>query len=376
MRLYDRDTLSTLVWPTTTEGEYARNYLEPIINKGPQHYIDNVLTTYMVIQDGALILPVSVNHTEYQNSYVCSPYGQYIRYGVDEIHQLYSFPMRSLCQHSLQGLGCLLKMGRINQTIHINNWLLSTNLYPDLTAQQIRSLTELLTELFPNHAILFRSVNATQTELLELLEKQGYSKLFSRQVYLLDTQSSEPFNERHFKKDLILLENSGYEVVSPDAFSLNDVPRIAELYRALNIEKHSIQNPQFNEAFIRLGVEKHALTFHGLRKDGSLDAIFGSIQRGQTMAAPFFGYDTGKPEELGLYRQLSALAVLKAKQNGFLLNQSSGAGSFKKRRKAKPVSEFHVVYTRHLPAWRQLPWNCMQSIGQRFILPFVEKHSI
>lgn len=376
MQLYDKQTINQLEWPDNDLGRYAKSYLFPMINDDPNHFVNNVQTTVQALSDRELVIPITINDAEYDNSYVCSPFGQYINYGLDEMESLVSKLKRPFMKGALHCLGSLLKAGQINKAVHVNNWLLSTNLYPHLNPLQIQEITDLLTNQFPEHALIFRSINQTEGSLLEILKSKGYSLVFSRLVFLIEKDDPAPIKERHFKKDVKLLESSGYEVIEHEQISLDEAARIASLYQALNIEKHSRVNPLFTEEFTKLCLQTGTLKFRGLKKDGVLDAVYGAVHRGETMVAPFFGYDTTKPEELGLYRQLSALAVLEARESKRTLNQSGGASSFKKRRKAKPVAEYHAVYTDHLPKWRQAPWQTLKQIGDRFIAPFVSQKNI
>ncbi len=55
---------------------------------------------------------------------------------------------------------------RARDTVHVNNWLLSTNLYPALSEAQIRAITTHLIARFPTHAIAWRSVNTVAGEAL------------------------------------------------------------------------------------------------------------------------------------------------------------------------------------------------------------------
>lgn len=372
MQLIEQDRL----WPEKKRASTAQTYLSPLIEQGVKPFISNVDTTIMALEDKELLIPLTINQAEYDNSYICSPYSQYVSYGLDELEALVRPSTLPFMKGALCSLGGLLKAGQINKTVHINNWLLSTNLYPSLASQQIQAILATLIQRFPDHALLFRSVNETDTDLIHLLKESGFSLLFSRKVFMLDTKSSAPFKERHFKKDLKLLDSGGYEVVENDGWSPDDAPRIAALYRALNFEKHSKVNPLFTDKFVANCLKSGKLRFRGLKKEGIIHAVYGATLEQDTMVAPFFGYDTTLPEKEGLYRQLSALAVLEAKESGAILNQSGGAASFKTRRGAKSVLEYHAVYTAHLPRWRQAPWQTLKTIGNRIILPFVDKKKI
>ena len=48
-----------------------------------------------------------------------------------------------------------------------------------------------------------------------------------------------------------------------------------------------------------------------------------------------------------------------------LLNYSSGAGEFKRRRGAESAIEYNAIYTRHLPLKRQLPHLLLEQAANR-----------
>lgn len=376
VNVFDSTSAKTLPWGTLHADPTRLNYLQALFNHGPQHFIDNIRTPIMAAQVDKKILPFTVCHDDCESSYVISIYNQYIGYARDELKRYINPGVRRFYDSLLMILGELLRAGKLNKCIHVNNWLFSTNLTPEMNQRQLKALIEALVECYPKHAIVFRSVNAWHYESFHQFISAGFLPVFSRQIYMLDTKSESPFKERHFKKDLKLLEESGYDVVPSSDLTPEHATRIAELYRALNIDKYSKQNPQFNESFTRMAIENQALKFSCLKKDGRIDGVYGCYDDGRTMVAPFFGYDTSLPEESGLYRQISALAVLEAQRKGLVLNQSSGASSFKLRRKATPVLEYHMVYTRHLNPLRQGAWKAMAKYGNSVILPFVLKNHI
>lgn len=376
VNVFDSFCAQSLPWKNFRGCPSRMNYLQALLKFGPNHYIDNVHTSMMAAQVDEQILPFTICHDDCESSYVTSLYNQYIGYARDELQRHVSPGMRGIYDSLLVVLGELLKAGGVNRCIHVNNWLFSTNLTPEMNRKQLKALVEALIERYPKDAIVFRSVNGWHYDSIHQFVSTGFSPMFSRQIYMLDAKTEAPFKERHFKKDLKLLEESGYEVISPSELSIADSQRIAELYRSLNIDKYSRQNPQFNSNFTEMAIKNQALRFSCLKKEGRIDGVYGCYDDGEVMVAPFFGYDTTLPEELGLYRQISALAVLEARDKGLVLNQSSGASSFKLRRKAVPVLEYHMAYTRHLNPFRQAAWKAMCKYGNSVILPFVLKNNI
>ena len=80
MELYDVHNLDSCPWPKTPEGQYVKEFLSPLIQKGVNAFIDNIRTDLRVLVWDDLVLPVTINQTEYENSYVCSPYSYYVSY--------------------------------------------------------------------------------------------------------------------------------------------------------------------------------------------------------------------------------------------------------------------------------------------------------
>ncbi len=341
----------------------------PFLKNGTSSYIDNVETRMMALLIDDIVLPVTVNFADYNNSYVCSPYGHYVGYCHDQL----SGKRKKLFAPLIDSYGSFYKLGKLNRVVMVNNWLYSTNLYPNLDAKQIQEIKEFLVKKFPHHAIVFRSINDYELlELKEILREHKFHLVPSRIVYFTKADSDSAFKSRMFKSDLSILKNSTYEISS---LEIEDAARAAELYHKLNIEKHSKLNPQFNSQFIKMAIENNFLSFKGLRRDGRLDAVVGYYSTDKVMTSPLFGYDTDLPGELGLYRQLSTILLQEAKEAGKLLHQSSGAGDFKKLRRAESAVEYNAVYTKHLPFYQKASWSFLNKIMNTVGLSAMRKMS-
>ena len=73
-------------------------------------------------------------------------------------------------------MGNWLRRTNINKVIVVNNWMLSTNLYHSINEQQIEQITKVLVEKFPEHTILFRSLNnKLYPATTEALSTVGYN---------------------------------------------------------------------------------------------------------------------------------------------------------------------------------------------------------
>src|SRR5690554_6119058 len=186
IRLYDRTAMDQIPWPNTPDGQYAKSYLVPFLRNRSVDYIHNVDTELYIMLVDNHILPITVNVSEYENSYVCSPYTHYVSYAQQELIMLQSPVIERLLSVVLAGVGLLLKSTKANKVVHVNNWLLSTNLYPSLSKQLIADIIPFLAQRFPDHYIVFRSLdNELNPQAIEAHRQIGSRLIPSRQIYFL-----------------------------------------------------------------------------------------------------------------------------------------------------------------------------------------------
>ncbi|MBP2657348.1 MAG: family N-acetyltransferase [Firmicutes bacterium] len=377
VELYNKQNIECLVWPDTEDGKYARKYLVPLIRDGVKLYIQNVDTEMMVLKIGEYILPITLNNAEYENSYVCSPYTHYVSYAVEELRELKKPGLEKILSGVIRLIGVILRKMRVNQVVHVNNWLLSTNLYPDLTEEVINEMILFLRERFPEHAIVFRSLNeVTNESILQFLKKLGAHSIASRQVYGLNLEEGKLPLLYDFKKDMKLLASSLYEVIGADRLSASDIPRMIQLYNMLYLDKYSEHNPCFTEAFVECAIRTEILTLFGLRKENRIDGIIGFFKRNGVMTTPFVGYDVTQPKKAGLYRLLSTKIILEASARRVYLNNSSGAAQFKRNRGSTGHIEYSVVYYKHLAWWRKFPWLVLATVINKIGIPLMKTYRL
>nr|WP_018751781.1 hypothetical protein [Paenibacillus sanguinis] len=410
---YDKTNISDLEWPDTAYGQYAKNYLLPLLlTPSVEQYIDNVRTRLLMVTLDGVPLPVTVNDEEYGNSYVCSPYTHFVTYAREELVLLGNRPVEIMLGGLLSGMGWMLRRVHFNRVVQVNNWLVSTNLLPPVPPERLKQLVEVLQQRYPKHVVICRSLNeATTGPYLTVLREQGCKLIPSRQIYLLhgsghQTAMSGDADERAngrtnqpislengatsagypislppvpakarwlVKRDRALIAKQGYIVCDPREIGYEDTARIKELYDMLYIDKYSPCNPQLNERFIRTAIATGTLELHGLRKNGRLDAILGFFSRDGIMTAPLFGYDTSQPQKLGLYRMLSAVLIGIAEERSLLLHESSGVGQFKRNRGAVAELEVMAVYDRHLPLGVRVCWTLLEKLLYSIGVPIIQR---
>ncbi|MDX8430565.1 MAG: hypothetical protein SNF33_01990 [Candidatus Algichlamydia australiensis] len=377
IQLYSFDECNTIPFPSTYEGEYARGFFEAFMKEGAKKFISNIETQIYCLKIDDHFFPVTVNKAEYDNSYVTSPFG-IIKYAQEELKRFDHWFLTPLLKPILRIIGKFLKKGKINQVVSVNNWLLSTNLYPQIIPKQISEAVVLLQKRFPSHCILWRSINRTYPHnLLEHFKELPCRLLFSRQIYFYNPFNKNSLNSKqrwNIKNDRKLIQLNDYEVVTGDKIKTEDIPRIKELYDLLYLKKYTALNPQFTEEFIRLAIDKKLLTIIAIRKNRKIDGIIGYFTKENVMTTPLLGYDTALPQKVGLYRMLTAICIDEADRNRILLHHSSGAAHFKRVRGMTADREYTAVFHKHLFKRRQIIWALLTSffnkVGEPILTQF------
>lgn len=368
-----KESLERFHWPA--EALPFKQVLGELVTQRSQDFVSNCKTDFQLCRIDEFVLPITINDTEYSNSYVCSPYAGAVSYPLFELREINSWPLRIALAAIICSASPMLRLAQIDQAVCVNNWMLSTNLYPNWIGEGLTELTAELTRQHPRRAILLRSINEyTNPRLCQRLRQEGYLLAPSRQVWIYDP-ADQYLKRKNCRWDLRLLdEETPYRHVSHEQFSRDDDSRIKQLYDMLYVEKYSPLNPQFTTELVRSWRESNVLRLFGLRSEsGSLDAVAGCFERGNVLTTPLVGYDTSLPMETGLYRMLVAGVLRDAHQRGQILNFSSGAAEFKRIRGAKPFLEYTAIYCNHLSRFRRTVWQALTSLLVNVGAPVLRK---
>jgi hypothetical protein len=353
-------------------GEFAAKvaaYLQTSAVSG----IANLATTVAWVGEGAQRVPVSVNASEPQDTWVCSPHTAYVRYAVEELqrfgHPLLTRPLTALCG----AVGRYLWRARVDHAVAINNWLLSTNLYPRLDVQALGRWHREALDRWPDRAIWFRSLNARYTApWIDALRQHGFMLVPSRQVYLYDRIDRQATHPANLRRDLRLLAAARLARSDAADWTDADFARAAQLYALLYLEKYSALNPAYSAAFLKAWHRAGLLELRGYRgTTGELQAIVGLFVLGGTVTAPIVGYDTHLPQRLGLYRLLMATVYERAARRHCRINLSAGAAQFKRLRGGIGAIEFSAVYARHLPRHRRRALSALAGMTRHIGEPIM-----
>jgi hypothetical protein len=364
--------------PANPNDSLARRYVRACAGEA---LIGNVSTRMALLDTGTQQFPVSITEGNEpdDNCYVVSPQTAYSGYAREELKRLgrpwLTWPLKLLTQ----GVDRLLSAAKVDKLVQVNNWLLSTNLYPtDWNVAELPAITALLRRDFPNHGFGFRSLNDfSNRELRQCLEALGYLSIPSRQVYLFDGRAGAqaPFLKHHNTRlDATLLRRSPYEVVPGIALSDADFQRIEHLYNLLYLDKYCTLNPHYSAQWLQRGQHEGWLEMRALRSpEGRIDGALGWFANSAVISTPIVGYDTALPQGAGLYRQLTRLCLQEAVERRQVLNFSSGAADFKRLRGGQPRIEYSLIYIAHLSWGRRLVWTVLSRLLHGIGVPMMRK---
>lgn len=340
-------------------------------------FIANLDTQVELLRHGHLSLPCTINRAEAGNAWVCSPLTTYGSYVIEEIKRTVPMPLALPLQALCHGYRGALSLARADQVVAINNWMLSTNLYPGFDpvrdAQALAGMVEQVRQRWPQHAIWFRSLNAQHNGAwIEALRALGFDLLPSRQVYLFGDLAQEA-GHANLRRDLKLLQRTPLTVKASADFTGEDFVRAEALYRYLYLDKYSRLNPHYGAAFMQRWHAAGLLEFWGLCDGGGLQAVIGTFRQGDTITAPIVGYNTALPQTLGLYRLLMAHVFDTARRRGLRINLSAGAAHFKRLRGGHAALEYSAVLSSHLGAPRRAALQTLRGLACAIGVPIMQR---
>lgn len=365
------------------DGSLAARHVAEFRAAGTAALVTNAACEMMLLRAGTARLPVTVDDGAHGRSYVSSPHSAYVLYARDEIALMGLGGFRYAAESVLAVLAGLLRVARLNRAVHLDNWLLSTNLHGtwegmgDGTGDGagLAQMRGLLANRFPDHFVIIRSVDDwTCPALLAALRADGWTLLPARQVWVTDDLARDWRTRNNTANDRRALAKSGLSVDAPAQLSDGDCVRIAALYHQLYVGRYSAINPVFTPRFIAHSAASGLLSYQLLRDhDGSIAAFTALRSAGGVGTVPLMGYDTSRPQSEGLYRIACYLAADLALSKGLRFHGSAGASEFKRNRGAHGVIEYMAVDGRHLSPARRAGLAVLASGLQQFMVPLLER---
>lgn len=365
-------------WESLPDGK-LKSYGQLFSKNAPTNLIENVNTKFRLLRvNDDVYFPVTINNDELDNSFVCSPFTAYSLYSKDEINRkIQNKIIKSILLVLINVISKLLKSGEIDKNVHVNNFLLSTNPYPQWSGEELLEITNLIKKDYPKHAIIFRSLNTHQhNKILLGLTKNEYQLIGSRQIYMFDLSYSDWLKRRNNKYDIKLIKKEGLDFIDHSEMKpyLYDA---LKLYQQLYLMKYSKYNPKFTLEYFNFCYENEIILFQGYKDvNNTLKAFSGLFILGNTITSPLVGYDTHEPQKKGLYIHAAQLALKFKFETNLMLNLSSGAPKFKRMRGGQPVIEYSALYIKHLSLKRRLVWGTLKKVSNRVGVPLLKKYKL
>lgn len=356
------------------EHAHERAYLESFARLGSTALIANLRTRVVGLGADGRIFPVTINEAEYGDAYVCLPHTAYALYAKEELKLVNAGALAPALGAIADGAGRLMRAARLNKIVHLDNWMLSTNLHNGWKGEALSGIRALLIERFPDHLIGIRSLNRwTDPHLVDACVRDGWELLPSRQVYVTGDLSRDWLPRRDTRRDEELLSRTKYRFDPLEVLADGDCARIVELYDLLYLDRYSRLNPAFTPSFVELTHRSRILAYQGLRNaEGKLAAVVGCFIRGGVLTTPIVGYDTSRPASEGLYRMASVLYSRMALEKNLRLNGSAGASGFKRNRGARGEIEYSAYFAGHLSWPRRAVVGGMRRLLDGLAVPMMK----
>lgn len=343
----------------------------------PENLVENFNCEMGVKQSGELAIPYTI--TSMKNKRVC--------YTISQMSHNYHYAKRELeienlgfsrflIYPMLELLSIFLRFAKVDNSIMLNNWGISTNLYPrDVDYTDLENIIIECLDGNNRNSLMFRSVNSTTTpELEQFLEGIGFKRIFSRNIIIFPYLNLKEYNRssrRQIIRDSSL--ESEYDLTwrSVDELDDHQAEKVKDLYDQLYLEKYSHYNPQFTKEFFiqtaKLGIFSYNLLYSG----NTMVGVIGTFSVDGISTNPILGYDFHQSFSGKLYRILTAKIATLSSENALRRHASSGAMEFKKLRGGISVPEYTMVYSKNLNIFRRLNWAIFRFISMRIAKPVI-----
>jgi hypothetical protein len=329
-------------WPRSALGDWMQNGSAELEWHGPH----------------ALPITTSVLPRQPSACYITSLRSAWFDYAAEEIAH------KPFAAWSFKCAGQLAWLLGMDKMVLVGNAPVSTNIWPRHHMGEIPILCQQVAATYEEHFIGVRNLQADKhAALMTNLREQGFYSLPARIVYEFDFREKPSKDRSHLNRDRSALKRSGLQINVLTAISEQQAHHLRDLYQAIYIDKHSALNAQYTAQFFADMVSCGLMTALVLQDAENRIVAFALLYGvDDTLTVPALGYDPQSAVN-GLYRLLFAAISLHAQDKRMLLNYSSGAGDFKRKRGGVA----HIEYTclKAPRKWRSLK-SSLLSVAERY----------
>jgi hypothetical protein len=286
-----------------------------------------------------------------ETTYLMSLRSGWFDYAAHELHQ------RWLTAWGIRQLGKVVQMLGFDRLSLINNLPVSTQVHRSQDFAAIVQTCESLIQHQPRHFLGVRNLLPHQhASLITSLKSLGFVCLPSRVIYEFDLRQGMSEKPSHLMRDKGLLRKSELQVLITRDVTEVQASRLRMLYQQIYIQKHSTLNPQYTAQFFADMINGNVMQCLQLRDQHERILAFALLYKiGEVLTVPALGYDSQHTNK-SLYRLLFATLHDYTQAHHLLLNYSSGAGDFKRKRGATAHLEYALVRAPTTQRFGQKRW--------------------
>jgi len=363
-------------WPAATPAG-IRRYLTALVEKGPTHFAANAVgVAAEILRVGDSLMPLLVSDGAAGKASMLSPFGHHISYPIEEISRRSRVLNRPVLGALLSPLMLALRAGALDRVVLLNHWLLSGSPAPDLPGAAWGPVIAYLSARYPSHALVVQDVKPDlQPALAKALVRAGGLAVPTRRVQVIDPKaplSGKAARKKRYHRTIArrIAERGAADLVPLDV-ARAQTARLAELYAASNIGRHSALNPDYLPAFFDLALDCKEFHLHAWKAaEGPADWIVAfNLQRHDTEFIHWstFGCEDPAPDGPGRsvpshYERVAATDLVVAEETGLMLDWGAGADEFKRFRGAVAYQQIEVVFVSHLALHRRAVWQLLARL--------------
>ena len=272
------------------------------------------------------------------NCYITSPKIAWFDYAAQEVGD------QLLLKIALLLLSKFANWIGFNNNTCVGNFPVSTNVWPPQHQHLLLEHCNQQTKVSLSRFIFVRNLLSHQhTQLIEGLKDMGFDLLPARVIYEFDLREGMQSKPSHLMRDLSALKKSTLKIHHIKRIEHNDAKRLESLYDLIYIQKHSVFNAKYTSIFFMEMINSGLMTCLSLKDEREQIIAFALLyQVGDTLTVPALGYVENEKGP-GIYRLLFASIFNYTLEHRLLLNYSSGAGDFKRKRGAQSRLEYTAV---------------------------------
>ncbi len=321
-------------------------------------WIVNASADLLWFDQGSIPVSRAFVAREKDATYITAPRSGWIDYPAAEIE---ANPLAFL---AIKLAGRILYCLGIDKTLFVGNYPVSTSIWDAVQQQEFPEICEQLAMDYPDYFIGVRNILPHRhSELIAALEQAGLHAFPARVIYEFDFRHEDGKKYSHLQRDLNFFNKSRIRTVVSAYLSEVQTARIQYLYNKIYLEKHSVLNPQYTLEFFSELIQSGLMQCLLLKSEKDEIISFALLcEQSGTLTIPALGYDDSF-EKIGSYRMLFAAIHTYAKKRKMLLNYSSGAGDFKRKRGG--IAYLEYTYLRRPANSGRIRNLMMQAISKK-----------